>query len=455
MKYGFLIFLTSILINISFTSVLSQSVIIDNYVKEAMANNLNIQSEFLKKEKQNSKVDQAKKLWKPTLDLNASYLFAEGGRELLFPIGDLFNPVYGTLNQVTGSNDFPTDVENQNIQLTPNNYLDLQLSISKPLINSTIKYNQQIQKALLDLNDVDISLNKTEIAYQVRVGYFNYLKTIEGLSIIAETEKLLNEVQAFNKKLIKYDKATADILSDVEFQIANLESQRALVTEQQQLAKAYFNLLLNKDLEAEIIIDENVLLQEFDQNYNLAALKTKALRKRLEFRKIEVGTKVNRLNEKRIEDEKKPTVGVFGGVGLQTESFNFSNGGPLFTLGIGMEWSILDGGLRKKKIEEVKIDQKILDNDKLRLSQQVEIEVLQIFYKIKSLQVRMQSEKVAVQSARKSYNAIKKRYKNDKAILIELIQAQNSLTTSEMTRALTKYDYMIQRAELEKVVGGI
>ena len=196
-------------------------------------------------------------------------------------------------------------------------------------------------------------------------------------------------------------------------------------------------------------------LQEFDQTYNLAALKSKALQKRLEFRKIEIGTRVNQLNEKRIEDEKKPTVGVFGGIGLQTESFNFSNGGPLYTIGVGMEWSILDGGLRKKKIEEVKIDQKILNNDKLRLSQQVEMEILQIFYKIKSLQVRMESEKVAVQSARKSYNAIKKRYKNDKAILIELIQAQNSLTNSEMTRALTKYDYLIQRAELEKVVGGI
>ena len=91
---------------------LAQSNILDNYVKEALANNLTIQSELLKKDKQYSKVEQAKKLWKPSVDLSASYLFAEGGRELLFPLGDLFNPVYGTLNELTNSTNFPTNIEN-------------------------------------------------------------------------------------------------------------------------------------------------------------------------------------------------------------------------------------------------------------------------------------------------------------------------------------------------------
>ena len=114
---------------------------------------------------------------------------------------------------------------------------------------------------------------------------------------------------------------------------------------------------------------------------------------------------------------------------------------------------VIDGGLRKKKIEEINVDQRILENDRKRFSQRVEMEVTQVFYKIRSLQIRMQAEEVAVKSAKKSYDAINARYRNDKAILIELIQAQNSLTKSEMSRALSKYDYLILIAELEKVVG--
>ena len=432
-------------------SLHSQSGILEDYIKVALDENLAVQAEHLKKEKQNSRIEQAKKLWRPTVDLNASYLFAEGGRELLFPIGDLFNPINGTLNQLTNSNEFPTDLANQNIQLTPNNFLDLQLAVNKPLINSSIKYNQLIQKELLRLNDFDLALTKEEIEFQVKSGYFNYLKTLEGLKILAETEQLLNDVLNFNKKLIKYDKATPDVLSDVEFQIANLNSQRAMLLEQQELAKSYFNLLLNRPLDAEISVDVNVLLEKLSDYEELAVLKSNALQSRQEFRKLDVAAAVNALNKKRIDGEKKPTLGISGGIGLQTEAFNFDNGGPLFTLGLGMNWNILDGGLRRKKMEEIQIDLQLLDNDRKRLAQQVEIQVTQIFYKLRSLQMQIQSEEVAVRSARKSYTAIEKRYKNDKAILIELLQAQNRLTTSELSRALTKYDYLIQLAELKKV----
>ena len=437
----------------SFLNLNGQSTILDNYVKKALDKNLNVQNELLKKEKQTSKVDQAKRLWKPTLDLEASYLFAQGGREILFPIGDLFNPVYGTLNALTQSSDFPTDLQNEEIQLTPNNYLDLQLSVSKPLINSSIKYNQLIQEELLRLNDLDIELNKSDVAMQIRSGYYNYMKTFEGLKILEETERLLKDVLAFNKKLVKYNKATVDVLSDIEFQIANINSQRAMILEQQELAKAYFNLLLNRSLDSEILIDENILLGDLAQPENIKTLFGKAKQTRLEFKKLEVATAVNSLNQKRIDKEKSPTVGVFGGIGLQTESFNFDNGGPLVSVGVGMNWNILDGGMRKAKVDEIHIDQRILQNDRLRLSQQVEIQITQIFYKIRSLEMRMQSEEVAVRSAKKSYKVIKTRYENDKALLIQLIQAQNSLTTSELNRALTKYDYLIQLAELRKVIG--
>jgi len=453
MKIKISLFLFIILQFFFLPNGLAQSGILDNYVKEALAKNLSIQAEILKKDKQYSKVEQARKLWKPSVDLNASYLFAEGGRELLFPLGDLFNPVYGTLNQLTNSTSFPTNIENEKIQLAPNNFLDLQLSISKPLINSSIKYNQKIQNELLRINDLDMELSRNEIVAQTKIGYYNYHKTFEGLAIMDETKKLLQEVLTFNKKLVKYDKATPDILSDIEFQMANLQSQKAMLMEQQDLAKAYFNLLLNKSLDTEIVVDKNILQGEIQATGNITSLKNTAVEFRLEFKKIDVATALNSLNQKRIDQGKKPTLGISGGVGFQTESFNLDNGGPLFTLGLGMNWNLMDGGLRKKKMEEIDVDQRILENDRRRLSQQIEMQVTQVFYKIRSLQMRMQAEEVAVKSAQKSYDAINARYRNDKAILIQLTQAQNSLATSKMSRALSKYDYLILIVELEKVIG--
>ena len=62
---------------------------------------------------------EAQSLFLPKVSLQADYFLAGGGRTVDFPAGDILNPVYATLNQLTEGNNFPT-VENQRILLNPN-----------------------------------------------------------------------------------------------------------------------------------------------------------------------------------------------------------------------------------------------------------------------------------------------------------------------------------------------
>lgn len=431
-------------------SILSQSEILDQYIKEALKENLSIKATELSIAKQKSRAEQARKLWNPNIDLSASYLLAQGGRNLVFPIGDLFNPTYATLNQLTGTENFPTDLENEKIQLTPNNFFDAQLSISKPLINSTIKYNQLIQQELVNLNGVDVKLTEQDITYQVKTAYYNYLKSIEGINIINENVNLLNEVLEFNKKLIKYDKATIDILSDVEIQIANIKTQGVQLKEQQDMAKALFNLMLNKTLDSEILIDENIVASLNIETRSIAELYKQALSNRVEFERIKIAQNISNLNVERINKSKQPTLGINAGIGLQTEEFNFDNGGPLYTAALGLSWKINDGGLRKKQIDEIKIDQAILNNQNAMLKQKVEIEIVQSYLALQSSLQQIENQKSIIKSAQKSLDIIRTRYENDAALLIELLNAQNQLINGQLSSAVIKYDYLIQKALLDK-----
>ncbi len=434
-------------------SLFAQSQILDNYIETALKQNLSIQARQLKHQKQQSRIEQARKLLGPSVDVNASYLLAEGGRLINFPIGDLFNPAYEALNQITGTNQFPTDLVNEEIQLTPNNFIDAQLQVSMPIINSSIRYNQKIQQTLLQLEDFNTELQKEDIEYQVKSAYYNYLKSLEGLRILEESKQLLQEVLTFNRKLVKFDKATDEIIYDVEYQLANINSEKAKIQEQSILAKALFNLLLKRDLEEAIQVDATLLEGVNLELETIDALQKTALGKRLEFQQLEVAKEVNILNQERIQKEGKPTLGAAGGVGIQTEGFNFDNGGPLFTLGLQMNVNLFDNGQRKEKIEELRIDREILQNSVVQLKQKVEIEVIQAYYALQSLLSRMQSEEAAERSATKSLERFQTRYKNNKALLIELLQAQNRLTTSQLSKSLTKYDFLIKQAELEKVMG--
>lgn len=433
-------------------SGIAQNSILENYVNQAIEQNLHIQNTQLERLKQLSKIDQAKRQMGPSVDFDASYLLAKGGRTLNFPIGDLFNPTNMALNNLTGSNQFPTNLENQNIQLTPNNFVDAQLKISQPLIYSSIRYNIKIQRELLQLNDLDMILVKQDIQSQVKIAYFNYLKTLEGTRILEDAEKLLQEVLIFNKKLVKFNKATDEIIFDVEFQIENLKSQKAVITEQNSISKAYFNLLLNRDLQAEILVDENLKNDLKIATTSLTELAKKAVAQRAELEKITIANQVNNLNKKRIEKEALPTLGVQGGIGVQTENFNFDQGGPLYSIGLGLSMNIFDNGQRKKRLEEIEVEQKILNNNRTQLQQKIELEIIQIYAGLQSLQIKMASDDAAERSAQKSYDRFKVRYENDKALLIELLQAQNKLTTSQLTKTLTKFDYFIKQVELEKAI---
>ena len=82
--------------------------VLDRYVQEALNENQARKLTQLELQKQQSKLKEAVALYLPSVTFDASYTLADGGRLIQFPVGDLLNPVYNTLNQLTESDQFPT-----------------------------------------------------------------------------------------------------------------------------------------------------------------------------------------------------------------------------------------------------------------------------------------------------------------------------------------------------------
>ena len=429
-----------------------QSPILQSYLEEAIENNLSLKTHEFSYRVQQSKYEQAKTMNSFSGDIDASYLLARGGRDIVFPVGDLFNPAYATLNQLTNTSQFPTDLENVNTALTPNNFLDAQFQISKPLINSNIRFNKKIQKELLHLSSIDREIEQRDLVLQIKSAYYNYHKSIHAEKILDASKSLLNEVKNVNTKLIKYDKATPDIQYDVDFQLQSLESQRSIIRQQQETVQSLFNLLLNKPFNSDIQIDSMLIENELMEPLDLERLQLLAVDKRPEFDQIDLAKSVNELNIKRTKKDGRFELGIQGGVGIQAENFDFGEFGPLFTLGLGASLNLFDGGTRKKRVEEIHIQQEILEHNRQQLKQKFEIEVTQLYYELQSIEAQLVSEQTAVDFAKRSYRATKKRYENDRAILIEVIQAQNRITSAELSYVLTQYDHLIKRAEINRAI---
>ena len=90
----------------------AQNPVLQAYITEGLQSNLGLKQKQLDYASNLSALKEAKGLFFPDLSLNARYTVADGGRIIEFPVGDMLNPVYTTLNTLTGSNLFP-QIENE------------------------------------------------------------------------------------------------------------------------------------------------------------------------------------------------------------------------------------------------------------------------------------------------------------------------------------------------------
>src|SRR6187549_629945 len=97
---------------LSLGPVLAQNPTLENYIQEGLKSNLQLQQEGLNYQRSVENLNIARALFLPQISANSSYTWANGGRKISLPIGDLMNPVYSTLNNLTGTSDFPA-IENQ------------------------------------------------------------------------------------------------------------------------------------------------------------------------------------------------------------------------------------------------------------------------------------------------------------------------------------------------------
>lgn len=428
----------------------TQSSILEKYIQLGIEQNLELQKNGLAVEKQQYKIAAAKANRLPVVSFDPSYILAAGGRRLEFPVGDLFNPAYQTLNQLTQTNSFPTDLENVDEQLTPNNFHDTRVYANYPLFNPAIYYNIKAQEQLISVEQAKINAFQVELRKNIKVAYYNYFKTFEVLNILESSEKLLKEVYRFNEKLVKYDKATKEILAGVTFEIAQLNSNRATILNQQAVAKAYFNSLLNRDFDAEILKDEGIKIAKTTQE--ISQIRQQALDNRPELQQIDNAIKATQIITQIQEKSLLPTVTVQGTAGFQGNGYKFSGDQALATIAVGAKWTIYDGKKRKQQIQQSKIETLELQQEYAMVQQQIELQVVNAWHNLRAAEQKIIANEAAVVSATTNFEAIEKRYKNEKAILIELLDAQTKLTNAQVQLSIAEYDLLIREAELERAI---
>ena len=414
---------------------------LDSYIQTGLKNNEVIKQHNFDINKSMYALKEARSLFYPTVSLNGSYTKAEGGRTIDIPIGDMLNPVYNTLNQITNSNAFPA-LENQSVLINPDNFYDAKIHTTMPLLNYEIIYNKRIKNQQTSLQKIELEIYQRELVKEIKIAYYKYLQSVEGIKIYQDALALVKENQRVNQSLFKNDKInrTAVLRSDNE--VIRIQANLETAKQTSNNAKSYFNFLLNEKLDTAIETDQSEALP-------IEAL-SENTQNREELQKLTQVKEINDNVSKLTQSYWFPKVNGFADFGIQDFDFEVNKQSRYYFAGVGLEWNIFSGNKNKFKLKQVEEDNKKISSQIDNVKQQLLLQFQVSRNNLKSALEQFYADRNQKESSKKYNDDITKLYKEGQAIYIELLDAQNQWVNAQLNTNIALYNSWIAFAELER-----
>ena len=429
-----------------------QSPILESYIREGLANNLGLKQESLEINRVTESLNQAKSLFYPRIAFNPTYSLAAGGRRLEFPVGDLLNPAYKTLNQLIGSDRFPTNIENVNQLLAPNNFHDTKFTVQYSLFNTDIQYNYLIQKQLLSVQEARKRVVENELRYNISTAYYQYLQTLDAIRIFENSSNVLNALARLNEKLVSNNVATKEVVTSARYEISKVDQQLAVAEKNRESARAYFNFLLNRDLKTTVEVDSLLTKILPESKENLGDLQQTALRGRQELAQLTGSLGAARTAVKLNEANAKiPNVYVGANTGFQGFGYTFQNQAYVVAQ-VGLQWDLFRGYEKRSKIQQAKIQTEAVQTKMTEVQRQIQLQVLQAYYDLDAATESLAATQSGVLNADQTFRVIDSKYRNGQSLLIEFLRYQNDRLTAQIQHSLARMDVLVKRAALDRAV---
>lgn len=443
-KNGLPVILISILMSTVITTKAQN--IPEQYLQEALANNLVLKEKKITLEKSLISLQKARSLFLPTSWLEGQYTLSQGGRSIDIPVGDLVNPVYKTLNQLTNSNSFPM-VSNTSEQLNPNNFYDLRIKTTMPIINPNLKVNRDIQQQEIQLRQTEIDAYKRELIKAVKTAYFNYLMTGNAIIIYQNALEVVNQQLKVNQSLLKNGKGLPAYVSRAESEVRSVESQLQSAINEQQNAKAYFNFLLNKPLSDSI---QRIEVQLAETLTNLAVDTSGNVSGREELKSLSLAKAINQNVLKMNKDFRKPRLNAFLDLAAQDFNFKVTHRSFFYLGGLQLQVPLFTGKRNLYTIHETELEARSIELDQANTESQLQLSALVSRNNSLTAYANYQAAQKQAEAAQQYFKLINRGFKEGVNSFIEFLDARNQLTNAKLETNINLFKLLSAAADHER-----
>ncbi len=442
--------LSLLVILIPFLSQSSETTILERYISTALQNNLALKQQDFAYQKSVSALKEARGLFLPSLEIQARYSRAGGGRTIDIPVDQFLNPVYQTLNAILQQNVFPEDIQGETIVFLREEEHETKIRAVQPIFQTDIYYNYKIKDNLQNLEQLSKQAYARLLISDVKSSYYNYLKTLEIVKLLQRTQELLEENLRVNEKLVEIQKSTRDVVFRSQADLSFLEKQQADAKRGQIMAQAYFNFLLNQPQDQSI---QTISLDSLLSPVLITLLDAEitALQNREEVKQIRYAIDAAKNGVNLNRGKFLPSVFAVFDYGYQGEFYRFSQQDDFWMASAILQWNLFNGFQDQQKIQQARLEQKKIEARQLELQNQIKLEVRDAYYGVRVALKNLQASEDQLRSQQKSFEIVDKKYQQGMALQVEYLDARNSYIRSEIDVIVARFDYYISQAILERI----
>lgn len=434
--------------------VAAQEAPIERYVREALQSNLAIERQELLLQQSFQKLIEARSLFLPQIALHSRFTRAGGGRAIDFPVGDLLNPVYATLNEILRAEgqppQFPTDIDNVHIPFLRRQEQETRLRAVQPIFQPAIIQQYRMQREMLQNARAARSQFARELIFQVKKAYFEYLTIERTLELLAQTESMLRENLRVSERLFENQMATREVVFRAQAQLSALQQRNTEAEARRRQAMRYFNFLLNRPLASDIEVAE-ITDSGDETQWTLQRLLPRALARREELQQLEHLITASKHAARLAAAERLPTLGLVVDYGIQGERYVLTGDADFWTASLALQWNLFTGFGARARQQQASLQKSALELQRQELMRQIEMQVRQAYDSVALARKIIDTAAGRLLSARQSFRLVARRFEEGMASQLAYLDAQNTLLEAEINGIVARYQLQIQLSYLARV----
>ena len=388
-----------------------------------------------------ARLAEARRAFRPVVSAGGTYTLAAGGRTIGLPLGDLLNPVYGTLNQLTASENFPS-LENQEEALLPNNFYDLRARTQVLILDPEAKRLDDRATLGRTATLQATQVTQADLRLAVRTAYYQALQAKQALRILATADTTVAEALRTTRSLIRNDAALPIARERILAERAEVNAQTAVAKLQLDNALAQLSYYVGTELAVKDVSDEVPKPSFLPDSLGTSV--------RAEIEQLQTARDLTLLDLEVEEQFRKPRLAFQLDIGSQDFDFGFQ---PYALAALSLNVPLYDGGRHGLRGQRLRAEAEAAQQRITAARRGIELQQTVAANEVAAARARLAVFEPAISAAERTLRDAQLLYQNGSSGYLELVDARQQLTRLRLQRNLAYYDIQLRQAALLRAYG--